>query len=68
MPRIFLSEQVVGFSKPFKKGTEYSAKDEFLHQVLSIVDGNGEKHFTGGAAIKIDSDIFVEGSRPRCLV
>ncbi len=64
-PQVYGSEQVFGFSTP-PKGTTTTPKEEFTESIMSINrHGTDQRHFSGTLAVKLNSNIFMEGSRPR---
>ena len=65
LPTVFLSEQVRGFEKPRKGQSTQSPKDRFVEEVLAVTRPDGELHFAGGLSFNMDSECFVQGSRPR---
>ncbi len=66
LPHWFLSEQVINFSKPYSgTNSSYSPKDKYMEDMKAITNSKHQPHFTGHVAVKLDSDKFVEGSRPR---
>ena len=67
-PRIFISEQVKGFSKPYSKDVpEFSAKTDLVDRIMTIKKDDGTYHFACHICITLDSKDFIDGSRPRSL-
>jgi site-specific DNA-cytosine methylase len=65
LPHVHLSEQVMNFAKPYDKKSSHSPKTQFMDDMKAILNEKGQQHFTGVVAVKLDSEVFVEGSRPR---
>ena len=66
LPTLFLLEQVLGFERE-KANHERTPKDEFIARVLEITRPGGEQHFVAYVMFRMDSGIFIHGSRPRHL-
>jgi hypothetical protein len=68
LPRYFITEQVLGFSKPGNKDhPEINPKTEFIGQVMSILTPEGLSHFHKCISLQLDSKLFIQAGRPRFL-
>jgi hypothetical protein len=68
LPRIFLTEQVLGFGTPYTKGVpDITPKSEFVSEVMGIVNGSGNHHFAKCICVQLDSGDFLTCGRPRSL-
>jgi hypothetical protein len=66
LPKIFISEQVLGFAKPFVKDEpQTSPKAEFISKIMGTVNSQGNHHFENCMAINLDSKEFIDCNRPR---
>ena len=63
LPGAFVSEQVHGFERKPQSGA--SPKELFMDKVLEIVGTDGNPHFVAGTCLRVNSDCWSEGSRPR---
>ena len=66
-PHVFGTEQVLGFAMPKSGGDgSDSYKDDFASAIMATTrSGTDDLHFSGYASVKLDSQHFMEGSRPR---
>ena len=64
LPHVFISENVLGMNIMYPE-EECSPKDEFIAAVQAIQRDNRDQHFAASGCATLDSNILVEGSRPR---
>jgi hypothetical protein len=67
LPHVSLSKQVIQFDAAYEKDSPHSPKEEFMDQMRAIERADGAIHFAAGMAVKLDSSMFVEGTRARWL-
>jgi hypothetical protein len=65
LPSVFISEQVLGFQTPRKSSNNESPLETFVNRISNIKRSSGEMHFVAYVKMTVDSDTFIEGSRPR---
>jgi hypothetical protein len=64
LPHWSISEQVIGFGR-INSETGVTHREEFVKRMMGIKRPDGSDHFAAHICVQLDSNIFVEGSRPR---
>ena len=63
-PHVFITENVLGMTAKYK-GEESSPKEELIQEMMDIERSDGTKHFASCGCAKLDSKMWIPGSRPR---
>ena len=66
LPHVLITENVLGMAAKYKD-QETSPKDELIEKVMDIHRPDGSQHFVASGCAKLDSSMWLPGSRPRLI-